>query len=94
MDYTVIVADYGEHPTIPRTRAILSPDQPTPEHAAGLAEVIVATETWERRYPDQGEPYDAEPRMDDEWIACMESVSTLAVIEGTPTVILEDDIYA
>lgn len=93
MDYTVILHDYSEHPAHPETRA-MQVEAPMPEGAAGVAEVIVATETWHRRYPEQGEPHNANPSMDDEWIDCMQSVGTVAVIEGHPRTFIDDEIYA
>lgn len=92
MDYTIIVHDYGESPSTPRTHAVQETAD-SPLNAASLGEIEIASATWHRRYPEQGEPYDANPRMDDEWMACMESVSVLAVIEGHPKTYVEDAIY-
>jgi hypothetical protein len=91
-DYTVILADSSEHPTVPRTR-VVQVEAHSPEDAASIAEVTIASETWHRRYPEMGEPENAEPRMDDEWIDCMESVGTLTVIEGHPQTFTDDEIY-
>lgn len=92
-DFTVILADYSEHASSPRTRVVQVTAE-TPESAASVAEVVIASETWHRRYPEMGEPTDVEPRMDDEWIDCMDSVGTLAVIEGHPNTFIDDAIYA
>lgn len=95
--YTVLVDDYslcGASPSSPQMRAI-QVEVPGPEHAAGTAEVVVALETWRRRYPDRGEPQEEHtPEGDADWIGCMESVSTIAVIEGWPVLMIGDDIPA
>lgn len=91
-DFTVILHSYGEHPSVPRTHAV-QVEGNSPEDAAGVAEVVIASETWKRRYPEMGEPQDANPPMDEEWISCMESVGTLVVIEGHPKTFIDDDIY-
>jgi hypothetical protein len=91
-NYTVIICDYSEHASSPTTRAV-KVEGTSPEDAASMAEVTIATEIWKRRYPELGEPYDQDPRMDDEWMDCMESVGTKAVIEGRPKIYVEDEIY-
>jgi hypothetical protein len=92
LKFTVIVCDYSEHASSPTTRAVKVTGT-SPEDAASAAEVEIATEIWNRRYPELGEPYDQNPRMDDEWIDCMESAGTKAVIAGHPKVYVEDEIY-
>lgn len=65
-----------------------------PESAAGEAECGIAIEIWKRRYPGIDHLASrGEIDMDVEWMACMEAVHTLAVIEGRPTVWFEDGIY-
>jgi hypothetical protein len=90
-DYTVIVYDYSD--TARGLMLAVQVQGDSPETAAGVAEVVIATQVWNRRHPGVGEPYNQEPRMDEEWIACMEAVDAKAVIEGHPRVYIEDDIY-
>lgn len=90
--YTVIINDYAEHVSFPVVKAIQVTAE-SPESAAGVAEVVVATEIWKRRYPELGEPHEQDPRMDDEWIDCMEAAGTLAVIEGNVKTWIADEIY-
>jgi hypothetical protein len=93
-DYTVIIYDYSDTASARGLRvATVQVQADAVEAAAGVAEVVIATEVWNKRHPGIGEPHDQEPRMDDEWIACMEAVGTKAVIEGHPRVYIEDDIY-
>lgn len=92
-EYTVILADHSVHRNVDVTRA-LKVEGGFPEDAAGNAETALASEIWNRRYPDRGQPETHPDEFSDEdWIACMESVSTLAVIVGHPRVFVEDDIY-
>jgi hypothetical protein len=91
-DYTVVLKDYSEHPQ-GFTRVVFASGR-GPENAAGEAECGIAIEIWKRRYPHidhLASPHEID--MEDEWMACMEAVHTLAVIDGTPTVWFEDGIY-
>lgn len=94
-DFTVVLKDYG-HPSGPPgtgETVVVRARGATPEHAAGEAECGVAIEIWKQRWPELDVLKSAELGMDDEWMACMESVHTLAVIDGLPTVWFEDGIY-
>lgn len=95
--YTVIVQDHSEHPTVPRTHSITAWGK-HPEDASGEAECGQAIEVWKRRFPQCPDPIEVpedwtEQERDDAWRACMESVATLAVIEGHPQVWVEDAIF-
>lgn len=90
-DYTVVLKDYSEY--VAGITRVLRASGHNPESAAGDAECDLAIEIWKRRYPEIDHLRSAELGMDEAWIACMESVATLAVIEDHPTVYFEDGIY-
>ncbi len=95
-DYTVIVLDHGSERWAV-TKAVQTTGH-SPEDAASDAECEVALNVWKHRHPGCTDPNDVPEgwsitERDCAWIDCMESVETIAVIEGHPRTYVEDAIY-
>lgn len=93
MKYTVIMQDRSEHYMTIGTTRILIEEGDSAYDAAQYAEITLATEVFTKRHGEGIDPKGHGGGYDDEWIACMESVGVVAVIEGTPTTYFEDSIY-